>query len=644
MSKSSQKKKKVKPDAKIRTVSQGGTAISLILVFLVGAAALAAFGSSVRGVFVWDDEYVVRQNLFIKSCANLRHLATGEYFAPAGKGHYTRSGEESYRPVVTLTHFIDYALFGMTPAGYHAVNVMLHVLVCIVLYFLLISLGTGRAGAAAGAALFAVHPVHSETVNMISYREDLLAGLFTVLAFYAWEKRRTAASVTFYALALLSKEMALAFLPLVAAREILRTSRSSSPRPASTRGVRKQIPPAPKKTSRTPIGRLDSAAIRMFLLLTMITVLYLIILFFAFPAAPPRQATYPGGSFVTGMATMARVLGHYMCLAVFPVHLRVDYAFPASTGLIDPAAMLSLAVAILVIAAALRAPMRHPAPFLLIWFFLALMPVSGIYPITNFIAERYLYIPLMGICGAAGTGLAILFSDRNKSLRIAGILLTGIIIGAGILQNINRNRAWRAEEKFYLEMVRSCPESYRGYSGLGVVRYRQGRLEEAEDALTRSIELKPDHTIAMHNLGNVKQGLGDQAGAVEVFRRVIELNPTFAESRYQLALIYKSRGDVKAAEEELLRVLSINSNFIPARFILGVIFQDRGDFEEAANIYESILTLDPSYGKALKNLGILHLYRFGDRQTASIYLKKYLALVPGDPQRDTILAEIDSAK
>jgi len=339
---------------------------------------------------------------------------------------------------------------------------------------------------------------------------------------------------------------------------------------------------------------------------------------------------------------MARVLGHYMCLAVFPVHLRVDYAFPASTGLMDPAAILSLTVAILVIASALRAPMRQPAPFLLIWFFLALMPVSGIYPITNFIAERYLYIPLMGICGAAGTGLAKLFSNRKKNLRITGILLTGILISAGILQNISRNPAWRTVEKFYLEMVRSCPESYRGYSGLGVVRYRQGRLEEAADALTRSIELKPDHTIAMHNLGNVRQGLGDEAGAIQAFRRVIELNPTFAESRYQLALIHKSRGDIEAAEEELLRVLSINNNFIPARFILGVIFQDRGDFEDAANIYESILSLDPNYAKALKNLGILHLYRFGDRNTASEYFKKYLVLVPNDPQRDKILAEIDS--
>lgn len=625
MSKKSKKVNSIRRADRNKDESPGRKPHRFLIALLVAAAALAAFGSSVRGVFVWDDEYVVRQNLFIRDAGNLRHLATGEYFEPAGRGHYTRSGEESYRPVVTLSHFLDYALFGLNPAGYHAMNVLLHMLACVGLYFLFVSLGTGRAGAAIGAALFAVHPVNSEAVNMISYREDLLAGMFIVLAFNAWEKRRAAPSVIFFALALLSKEMALAFLPLVASREI--------------------ISGAAKIKSGNAARRIDSflpepAVTRLFMLLLAVAILYLCILFFAFPSAPPRQAVHPGGSILTGAATMARVLGHYMHLAVFPAHLRVDYAFTASTGLIELPAVLSLSAAILIIFAAFRLPLPGSTRFMITWFFLALIPVSGLYPITNYIAERYLYIPLMGWCGAAGAGLAALFSNRNRGLRIAGIVLAGTLLTSGIVLNNSRNPTWRSGERFYREMVRSSPDSYRGFSGLGVALYRRKQLVEADCALTRSIELKPDHAIAIHNLGNVKQGLGDQDAAFDKFRSVIELDPSFVESRYQLALILKSRGELEAAEQELLRTLSINHNFIPARFILGVIHQERADYEIAAEIYRSILTIEPSYAKALKNLGILHLYRFDDRETASYYLKRYLALVPGDPQREQILAAI----
>ena len=594
------------------------------LIVILGV--LVSYGTTLNGVFLWDDEYVVMKNLFIRDLSNIPLLLTGEYFEPAGIGHYTRAGEESYRPLVTLSHFLDYRFFELGPAGYHAVNLILHLLTCLALLHLFRAVGLPGAAALIGTMLFAVHPVNSETVNMVSYREDILAGLFFCLALAQFVKGRTLPAAVLYGLALLSKEMALSLLPMA----ILHTTLTGD---ASKRLLY-------RKGSRSFQGRLKKKIVPLSALFA-VTALYLSVVILACPPRSVQDADYPGGSLLTGVMTSARVVARYMRLFFLPFDLRIDYAFPASSSPWDPLAFLSMVLIVGAICLPLARRFEVKATFLILWFFVALVPVSGLIPIRNVIAERYLYIPVMGWCGAVGAGIHVLlgYGKRVRKVTLPCLVAVGVAFAT---YNIKRNRLWSDEILFFREMTRATPSGYKGYTGLGLALYRTGNLVGAEEALAQSIELNDTQTIALHNYGCVILKLGRTAQAEEAFARVLERNPGFTESRYQLGMLLKGRGEIERAERELRGALESNPNFIPAKFMLGVILQDRGVFNEAIGLYEDCVSLDPRYAKALKNLGIIYYYRLDDPVMAAPYFRRYLGLVPEDPQRELIERAIES--
>ena len=148
--------------------------ISLILII-----SIAIYSNTLKNGFVYDDEFTVVNNTLIKNFSNISKLFTKEYFAA--------SGEMSYRPVVTFTYFIDYALYGLKPYGYHLTNLLLHALNGVILYIFLTLLFKPSQSSIFNlqlliSLLFATHPVLTEAVNAISFREDLLCFLFYISA------------------------------------------------------------------------------------------------------------------------------------------------------------------------------------------------------------------------------------------------------------------------------------------------------------------------------------------------------------------------------------------------------------------------------------------------------------------------------
>ncbi len=581
---------------------------------IIVITALAAFGSTIGGEFVWDDEYVVKKNLFIRDLSNIPDLFTTEYFAPAEIGHYTKSGELSYRPAVTFTHFIDYFIFGLNPHGYHLNNLLLHISACLCLYGFLRTLGLSLRSSLIASMLFAVHPVNSETINTIAYREDILTGIFVCLAFIFYLKQKPLTSGLFYGLGLLSKEMTLAFLPLVLLHFLL---------------------VKPYKLYE------DKTRFHFFVFLSLvITTGYLALIFGVFPS---YSVDDDASTQSVGFPTMIRVIIHYMRLFVFPLGLTVDYLFPVSPSVADPKFILSL----ILLAAALAIPLflkwRHVTKFLYFWFFAALLPVSGIYPLANFIAERYLYLPSMGWCGAAGIAAASVVRLSGKKRKRTAFAVAGVLL-VFIFYNNGRNRIWSDEQLFYEAMIRANNYSHKGWSGLGLTMMQKQEYEKAVTALKNSLVLNEKNAIALHNLGSAYMELAKNDEAIQTFRKVIELDPDFIESRYHLGLMLRKQEKKREAEEEFKQVLAQNPNFIPARFMLGVTLQERAEYEEAVEVYKGILELNPHYAKALKNLGVIYLSHIENPEKAAYYFRKYMQLAPDDPQRAVIQQAIKAAE
>jgi len=448
-------------------------------IVLIILAVVAAFGNSIFGVLLWDDEYVINRNLFIRDVANVPLLFSQEYFRASEIGHYTRSGEESYRPVVTLTHMLEYQIFGDYPRGYHGVNVLLHGLVCLVLFQLFLRLKISRGWACAGTVLYAIHPVHSEVVNMVSYREDLLAGLFVGLAFIFFLKGKRPASLFFFILALFSKEMSIVFFPLSLFYVYFDG------------------------------GKRD----RIFMFfLGLITLFYLYVILIIFPGQS-LGAEYPGGSPASGLATMAVVILRYVRLFFVPTGLSVHYDFPVFLNILEIRPLISMLLIILALILPLARKFSWRSRFLYYWFFISVIPVSGLVPITNFIAERYLYIPFMGWCG-----LAVLFAEKISrrsaaTKKTVGFLVLSVMV-ISIFLNHQRNKVWWSDTRFFTEMIRANPVSAKGYSSLGLAHYRDGDLTRAEQYLSKALSLGDRNTIALHNLGTLSMETGKTEQAI----------------------------------------------------------------------------------------------------------------------------------
>src|SRR5574342_402949 len=149
--------------------------IRALKILLIIALPLIAFLNTLDNTFVYDDVFTITDNYFIRDWGNFPAFFTDDYFK--------YSGEVTFRPVVTLSYFVDYSLWHLNPLGYHLTNIVLHTLNSVLLFFLVQLMVKNTPVAFLASLFFICHPVLSEAVNAVSYREDLLAAAFFITAF-----------------------------------------------------------------------------------------------------------------------------------------------------------------------------------------------------------------------------------------------------------------------------------------------------------------------------------------------------------------------------------------------------------------------------------------------------------------------------
>ena len=575
---------------------------------------LAVWSSAIPNGFVWDDTHVILKNHFIRDPVNLRHLVTPVYFDRSAAGHYTRSGELSYRPFTTLTHFLDFQIFGLRPWGYHLFNVILHLLNTLLVLALFNALTGAWAASLLGAALFGLHTVHTEAVNMVSYRDDLLVCTFFCAALLAHRRavqaacglnvRWLAVSSALLVLALLSKEMAVTFTGVAILHDLLFAE--------GKRGLRRGLP--------------------AYLTYIAIISLFLIVSFWGFPNRPHQVVDYPGGTWWAGLATSARVLVHYLRLWILPLGLKVDYHFRVSQGPLEWEVLASLGA--LASAAILIARSRSPeVRFFSLWFIIALVPILGIIPIANFIAERYLYLPSVGLAGLAAWAAwrAGGRLEHRSALKWTGTALVCAFILMLAILTFLRGRIWRDDLTFFREMVQASPASHKGHGSLGIAYLERGEMDAAIRELREAARLEPGSAISLHNLASALIRRGDFSEAAGHLERVLEIDPGFVEAHYHRALIKARQEKVEEAVQGLRRSLDLNPNFIPSHLLLGALYRVRGEPDAAAKEFRAVLRLAPANAKAHLNLAEVLLKDRGDCNGARTHFQQLLRLRPDDP-------------
>lgn len=491
---------------------------------------LMVYASTLRMGFVYDDNPQIKELPLIRDLRNIPQLFTAEIWQILG-------GESPYyRPLFYASLALDHFFWKDNPFGYHLTNIVLHAAVSILVYLLAKRMTKSRAAAFVAGLLFAVHPVHAEAVAWVSARNELLSAFFMLLSYLTFvlflEKRKNTvlfASLLTFFMALLSKEMAIT-LPLLVFLHVW----------CFTDGDwrKKLLWPS-----------VYCAAVLPYLLIR---------------ASVLTVQTWGNHPLSWKINTGVGIVVSYTRLLVFPANLKVFYNIPIqkiffSAGVLVPLLLLSAIVASVI------ATKKHDSRlfFCFSWIYVTLLPVSGFVAFLHpaLMAERYLYIPSVGFCMAAG----ILFSKLapaegwsravRRLLPMAGI---GIVAILAVL-TLRHANAWENQHAFRVNMVKDA-------AGTEFAHYYQGTLYMDE--------------------GRADDAIGE-------FSRALVFNPNLFEAHYDLGIIYAGKGLLSEAEKEFQAALASNPKFVKAHNNLGVVYARQGKIREAVSQFDEALRLDP---------------------------------------------------
>lgn len=487
-------------------------------------AALLAFGGVLANGFAWDDQGILVEDEGIRSLSGLKEvLFRGDTVWSTERNPY-------YRPFSRGAFVVEYALFGGTAPGYHAVSLALHIGNVLLLLAISRRILGGRDGADGGPAayvaplLLAVHPVSVEAVAFASTQNTLWAALFSQLAVLAALRGRLAASAGALFLGLLSKETAAMVVPLAAV----------APSPAGPAG------------RSGALSRLRTAA-----LLSLVLVPYLALRSHALADV----VRVPGGGPGLGARLLSNlaVVPEYAAMLLVPWRMNAYRTLPplgGSAGAVVGMVLGWSAVALLVLLAWRRAGAL--GRFGLAWAALEFLPAAGIVPIPSApLAERYAYLPAMGVWLVLG-GLAAERGARRR-LAAAGLLFAAVVLG---LLSARRTAVWRNDLSLFTATVAASPGAALPRFNLGNALLDRGDLAGARRQWQEAVRLDPGFSRAWNHLANAALLSGDAAAAEGLYRRALSARDSNPEAAYNLALLLDRQGRVDEALAEYGRFLA----------------------------------------------------------------------------------------
>ena len=538
---------------------------------LVAGAACAAFGVSLlsRG---WprDDRWLILEHPLLRAgWPAVRELVSSGYVQPL-LGAATPIHE--WRPLLSLTFLLQRSLTGFAPLPFHAVNLALHAAVCVLVLEALSRRLSARA-ALSGALLFAVLPVHAEVVAYVSSRSELLAAL-SVLG--AWlllgaptrpSRRRAAAGAAVYLAGGLSKETALLFPAFLALSDW--TFSGSRPWDAERR--------------------------RVYLALGAAAALVLIGRAAVLPSLAAGGSPYFSGTpLVSRLLTLSKFwLWSYVRPAALGVGLCTDFGRPlvpdAAAG--DLAGWASLlAVASALGAAAGAAAKRRAWGFWLLGPCLFLLPTSHLLmELDTLGAQRFLYLPCLGLAAGAGALFARLEAARPAAARAA---FAALFLWLGARASLHA-AVWRDDASYYRAAAACNPVSAKARMGLGLAYARAGRTDAAEAELSAAARLNPRLPDPVINLALLAYQRGDLARARETASAALALAPDAPDALTLSALLDEKEGRWSAAAASLARAVAVRPDDYVARFDLARALASLGRPSEAAAQLDECVRLAP---------------------------------------------------
>jgi protein O-mannosyl-transferase len=577
---------------------------TLLPLFALAAVIAAAYGPSLRGGFVWDDRPLIVDNHLVREKGSLATLLTSGFWQTGDRHDRFRS---FFRPAVSLTYAVDYALWGLRPVGFRLTNLFLHLLCCWLVYRLAMGEGLGPRASLVGAALFAAHPVHVESVAWISGRTDLVCAAFFLGAFLAYRKaiasesRRLAwrgLSLSLFLLALFSKEMA-ATLPLLVGLDA---------------GL------------RTRGGRRGARA-GLFAALPYLAVLALYLPLRHLALGTEAEPLYRLG-WLSHVATAIFVLARYATLLILPVGLDAHYPYRAIETLRSPLVLVSVPLLGVVAWLGVRLRRRDPGScFWLLWIGAGLVPVLAFGKFGDILlADRFLYLPSAGLCVLAARLVAPAL--RDGAVRFGRAIVAGaaaLIVILFVAQSGLRAEAWKDDLTLFSGMAKTSPASAMVRSNLGLAYYQRGDYARAIDEFDLSISLVSGYALAFNNKAAALERTGRYREALDQYEQALRIAPSQAEARINAGSLLVRLGETGEGLDRLSAVARDYPRYPAALYAYANALDTVGRRDEAIPYLERAMEIDPFYPNSYYLVGKIFLER-GDGAGAAASMRRFLEL------------------
>jgi tetratricopeptide (TPR) repeat protein len=552
-----------------------------------------------HGFIEYDDPDYVSRNPRVMEGLSLHGLVWA----------FTTVEAANWHPLTWLVHMANWQLFGSWAGGHHLVSVALHTANTALLFVFLNRTTRAPGPSVFVAALFALHPLHVQSVAWVAETKDVLSAFFFMLSLLAYARYVERPGRGRYALVALLLALGLMAKPMLVTLPF----------------VMLLLDHWPLKRSSVPWKKLCLEKVPLLFLVAgscVVTVW----------AQKLSGAVQPLSNIPLSSRLASVVVAYveYLGQMLWPVGLAVFYPRPATIPGWQVAGAVFLLAAITV--ATFRLARRYPFGLVgWLWYLGMLVPVIGLVQVgEQMIADRYTYLPLIGIWIGLAWAARALAEQRPRSdvwLRRIGVL-TVVACAAVTWRQVG---LWKDSIVLFEHALRVTKNNYIAHNNLGVVLRVQGKFSEAKAHFLEALRLRTGYPDAHCNLGLILAAEGDLDGAIKAFKFALKAKYQPADTHGYLALALLYRGDASEASAHLAKALAGDARNEEGLHQLGVALANRNRTEEAIQFYTKALNVRPDFAAAHKNLGIA-LTELGRHSEAIVHYEKALQLQPNDPE------------
>jgi len=548
-----------------------------LICFLLASATFIVYVQVRHSEFVnYDDYDYVTGNQHVQGGLNLENI----------KWAFSTVTAANWHPLTMLSHTLDCQLFGLNPKWHHLVNLLFHIINTLLLFLVLQNMTGALWRSAFVAGLFALHPLHVESVAWMAERKDVLSTMFWFLTMAGYLRYVRGGGAKWYMVTLFLFALGLMAKPMLVT-----------------------LPFVLLLLDYWPLNRLTyypPSAIRYPLLEKLP--------FFVLSAASSVITFYvqrsSGAMMRIGLLPLSIRIANapvsyvkYILKMFWPAKLAVPYSYAGVSLSYWVAIAAGAGLLILTIVAILSASKHRYLPVGWFWYLGTLVPVIGLVQVGDqALADRYTYIPLTGLFIIIAWSLPELLAGRQHRNIVLGASAAGVLTALSICTYIQASH-WHSSVTLFEHTLAVTTKNYVAHNNLGYALQSEGKLDEAMVHYRKSLDIYPAYEHALYNAGAVLHLKGKLDDAISYYRKVLSVKPDYTDAHYSLGAALKAQGKTDEAISHFNRTIKLRPDYTEAYNELGSISLSRGKFDEAVNYYRRAIGAKPDCAQAHYNLG-----------------------------------------